>query len=721
MVIYVIIQNEEGNVMEKISRAIVKMRFIILIAAIALLIPSLGGYLATRVNYDILTYLPDEIETMQGQDILLDQFGTGAFSLYVVEGMEDKDVANLKSQIEEVEHVKKVLWYDSVMDLSVPMEMLPDDVYKTFKNGDATLMFIIFDDTTSADGTMDAIEDIRSISNEQCFLSGMSAIVVDTKNMAMAETPIYVGIAVLLATIVLSLTMDSFLIPIFFLLSIGMAIAYNMGSNVFLGEISFITQSLSAVLQLGVTLDYSIFLWHSYQEEQEHTPDKKEAMARAISATFQSVIGSSITTVAGFVALCFMSFTIGLDLGIVMAKGVVLGVIACVTILPSMILVFDNIIEKTKHRPLLKEFTKIPQLIAKRYYVFGLILLIFLPIALYGYSKTSVYYDLAQTLPDSLPSRQAAAALDENFDMNSAYVILYENGLSTSDTNQMITALKNVDGIDSVLGTDSLIGPAFPSSFIPDDLLDELESDEYKMMLISSEYTVASDEINAQIDEVNQVVKSYDPNAMVVGEAPCTKDLITITDTDFKVVSWVSIILVFIIIAVVLKSATLPFILVAVIEFAIYINMGIPGYTGTTIPFIASVVIGTIQLGSTVDYAILMTTRYCRERIEGQSKLDATTTALQTSMKSIIVSALSFFSATFGVGLTSSIDMIGSLCYLMARGALISMVVVILVLPSMYMLFDGIIIRTTYGMRGCIHHKDHSEHKHHNKKVQNIA
>ncbi|MCR5102484.1 MAG: MMPL family transporter [Butyrivibrio sp.] len=692
--------------MEKISRLIVKMRFVIFAVSLALLFPSLLGYLGTRVNYDILTYLPGEIETMQGQDILLDQFGTGAFSLYVVEGMEEKDIVTLRENIEKVDHVKKVLSYDSLMDISVPMEMLPDDIVSAFHNGDANLMFIIFDDTTSADGTMDAIEEIRKVSNEQCFLSGMSAIVVDTKNMAVKETPIYVGIAVILATIVLSLTMDSFLIPIFFLLSIGFAIAYNMGSNIFLGEISFITQSLSAVLQLGVTLDYSIFLWHSYQEELEHSEDRKDAMAKAITATFQSVIGSSITTVAGFVALCFMSFTIGLDLGVVMAKGVVLGVVACVTVLPSMILIFDNLIEKTKHRPLLKEFTKIPALIARRYYVFGLILLIFLPLALIGYSRTSVYYDLAQTLPDSLPSRQAAAELDENFDMNSAYVILYDKNMDTSSTNQMISSLKKVDGIDSVLGIDSLVGPLLPKSFLPEKITEELESDEYKMMLISSEYAVASDEINAQIDEVNTIVKSYDEEAMVVGEAPCTKDLITITDTDFKVVSWVSIGLVFVIIAIVLKSISLPFILVAVIEFAIYINMGIPGYTGTTIPFIASVVIGTIQLGSTVDYAILMTTRYIKERVDGQSKLDATTTALQTSMKSIIVSALSFFSATFGVGLTSSIDMIGSLCFLMARGALISMVVVIFVLPSMYMLLDGLIIRTTMGMKNCRHHGD---------------
>ena len=685
--------------MDKLSKAIVKLKFPIFIISLLLLIPSFFGYVGTRVNYDILTYLPEDIETMQGQDILVDQFGTGAFSMFIVEGMENKDVAELKAEIEEVPHVEKVIWYDSFMDLSVPMEMLPTDVYDAFNNGDATLMFLIFDDTTSADGTMDAIEQIRSIANEKCFLSGMSAIVTDTKNMAEKETPIYVGIAVLLATIVLSLTMDSFLIPVFFLLSIGIAILCNLGSNIFLGEISFITQSLSAVLQLGVTLDYSIFLWHSYQEALQKTPDdKNEAMAQAISATFQSVIGSSITTVAGFVALCFMSFRIGLDLGIVMAKGVVFGVIGCITTLPSMILIFDKVIEKTKHKPLMPEFDRIPKWIAKHYAVLGILFLALTVPAIWGYNHTKVYYDLAETLPDSLPSVQANYELDANFDMNNAYMILVDADLDSSTMNQMITDLKAVDGIDSVIGLESLVGPYFPEEMIPSDVKEMLESDEYEMIMIASEYKTASDEINAQINDVNTIVKSYDSSAMVVGEAPCTKDLITITDKDFNVVSWVSILAVFFIIAFVLKSALLPFILVAVIEFAIFINMGIPAYTGTTIPFISSVVIGTIQLGSTVDYAILMTTRYCKERKDGHSKKEATTIALQTSMKSVIVSALSFFSATFGVGLISSIDMIGSLCNLMARGALISMTVVLLVLPAMYMIFDWLICKTTVGM-----------------------
>ncbi|SFP98459.1 hypothetical protein SAMN04487928_11437 [Butyrivibrio proteoclasticus] len=695
--------------MNKLSHLIVKLRYVILIVAIALLVPSAIGYFNTRVNYDILTYLPKDIETMKGQDILLDQFGTGSFVLYVAEGMEEKDVANLKSKIENVDHVADVIWYDSVMDLSVPMEMLPTEVYDAFNSDDATMMFVVFDEGTSSDGTMQAIEDIRKISDKQCFMSGMSAIVTDTKNMAEKETPIYVGIAVLLAVIVLSLTMDSYLIPLFFLLSIGMAIVYNMGTNVFKGEISFITQSLSAVLQLGVTLDYSIFLWHSYQEELERNDDKKDAMANAISATFTSVLGSSITTVAGFIALMFMSFTLGLDLGIVMAKGVIFGVIGCVTILPSMILVFDNLIQKTKHKPLMPEFNRIPKFIAKHYLAFLAIFLVLLYPAIYGNNHTSVYYDLTQTLPDSLESVQGANEVDEKFEMNSAYMLLVDKNLDSASMNQMIKELKNTDGILAVLGTDSLIGPALPREFIPEDALDKLESDEWKMVLLTTDYKIASDEINAQITQVDKIVKSYDPKAMVVGEAPCTKDLINITNHDFNVVNTVSIGLVFLIIAFVLKSVSLPFILVAVIEFAIFVNMGLPFYTKTTIPFISSVVIGTIQLGATVDYAILMTTRYLNERKNGHDKKEATLIALSTSMKSVIVSALSFFAATFGVGLISSIDMIGSLCNLMARGAIISMFTVLLVLPAMYMLFDWLIVKTTFGMKGveAVHHEHH--------------
>ena len=694
--------------MKGLSHLIVKLRYVILIVAIGLLIPAAIGYFNTRVNYDILTYLPKDIETMKGQDVLLDQFGTGAFVLYVAEGMEEKDVANLKAEIENVDHVSDVLWYDSIMDISIPMEMMPNEVYEAFNSDDATMMFVIFDDGTSADGTMDAIEEIRKISNKQCFMSGMSAIVTDTKNLAMKETPIYVGIAVLLAVIVLSLTMDSFLIPLFFLLSIGMAIVYNMGTNVFKGEISFITQSLSAVLQLGVTLDYSIFLWHSYQEEQEKTDDKRDAMANAISATFQSVLGSSITTIAGFVALCFMSFTLGLDLGVVMAKGVIFGVIGCVTILPSMILVFDKLIEKTKHKPLMPEFVRIPKFISKYYIAFFVVFLALIGPAIYGNNHTTVYYDLTQTLPDFLESVQGANKVDEKFEMNSAYMLLVDKNLDTASMTEMIKEIKATDGIISVLGTDSIFGPAFPREFVPEDLMSDLESDDWKMVLLTTDYKIASDEINNQINAVDKIVKSYDPKAMVVGEAPCTKDLISITAHDFKVVNFVSIGLVFLIIAFVLKSISLPFILVAVIEFAIFVNMGLPCYTGTVIPFISSVVIGTIQLGATVDYAILMTTRYLNERSAGHDKKEATLIALSTSMKSVIVSALSFFAATFGVGLISSIDMIGSLCMLMARGAIISMFTVILLLPAMYMLFDWVIMKTTFGMNTVQAERDHN-------------
>jgi predicted RND superfamily exporter protein len=684
--------------MKKISHIIVKLRYLILLVAIGLLIPAVIGYINTRVNYDILSYLPKDIETMKGQDILLDQFGTGSFVLYVTEGMEEKDVAALKAKIEQVDHVKNVLWYDSVMDLSIPMTMLPSEVYEAFNNGDATMMFVVFDEGTSSDPTLKAIDDIRKISDKQCFMSGMSAIVTDMKSLTKTETPMYVGVSVILSVLVLSITMDSYLIPVFFLLSIGMSIIYNMGSNFFKGEISFITQALSAVLQLGVTMDYSIFLWHSYREELEKNSNRKEAMENAIDSTFKSVVGSSITSIAGFLALCFMTFTLGMDLGIVMAKGVVLGVIGCVTILPSMILIFDKALEKTRHKPLLPEFVRIPKMIAKHYKLFFLIFLLLIVPAVYGNNRTEVYYDLTNRLPDSLESIRGAKKVDEKFDMNSAYMILIDKNLDGVSTNKMIQELKDTDGIISVLSTDAILGPAVPKEFIPEEYFDALESEDWKVVLLTSDYKVATNEINAQIDEVQRIVKGYDKKAMVVGESPCTKDLIDITDHDFKVVNAVSIGFVFLIIALVLKSASLPFILVAVIEFAIFVNMGIPYYMGTEIPFIASVVIGTIQLGATVDYAILMTTRYLSERNAGHDKKEATLITLTTCMKSVIVSALSFFAATFGVGLISSIDMIGSLCGLMSRGAIISMFTVLLVLPAMYMIFDKIIIKTTLGV-----------------------
>ncbi|MDO4519852.1 MAG: MMPL family transporter [Eubacteriales bacterium] len=685
--------------MKKFGEIIVKLRIPILILGILLLIPSAWGYLNTRVNYDILSYLPSEIETMKGQDILVDQFGTGAFSMVVVEGMPMKDVSALKAKMEKVDHVKKVIWYDSFADISIPIELLPERISEAFMRDDSTLMAVIFDTTISSDETMAAIGELRSLANKQVFISGMSAVVTDTRDLSDQETPIYVALAVLLCSIVLAITMDSFLIPVFFLLSIGMAIVYNLGSNIFLGQISYITKALSAVLQLGVTLDYSIFLWHSYEEQQEICENKKKAMANAINATLTSVIGSSVTTVAGFVALCFMSFTLGMDLGVVMAKGVVFGVIGCITILPSMILVFDKIIEKTKHRPLLKQFVRIPKFVQKFYPVIIILFaLIWIP-AIKGYRSTQVYYDLAGTLPKTLSSIQANEKLESVFEMNSTHMVLIDTTLDKKTVTKMVDEMKKVDGVKTILGIDALTTADIPDSLIPQKLKDALESDEYQEMLIMSEYKVASDEVNAQCDKLTEILKRYDPEGMLVGEAPCTKDLIEITDKDFKTVSFVSIGVILAIILLVFRSISLPIILVAVIEFAIFINMGIPYYTGTTIPFIASIVIGTIQLGSTVDYAILMTTRYKTERHLGRSRKEAVEIAHSASIPSILVSALSFFAATFGVGVYSNIDMISALCSLMARGALISMVVVILVLPSMLLLCDRLILYTTLGMR----------------------
>ena len=684
--------------MVNFGKKVVKYRVLILILGVLLLIPSVFGYLNTRVNYDVLTYLPDNIETMKGQDILVNDFGTGAFSMFIVDGMEEKDVAELKEKIEKVDHVANVIWYDSIADISVPMSMLPDDIYDVFNSDTGTMMAIFFDEGTSSDGTMDAIAQIREIAGKQCFLSGMSAVVTDTKNLAEKETPVYVLIAVILAVIVLGLTMESFFVPLLFMLSIGMAIIYNLGSNYFMGEISYITKALAAVLQLGVTLDYSIFLMHSYEEQQvRYDGDKKRAMAHAISQTFSSVMGSSITTIAGFIALCFMSFTLGLDIGIVMVKGVIFGVIACVTILPSMILCCDKIIEKTKHKPFLPDIGRISDKVTKRYLVYVVLFLLFLFPAIYGNNHTAVYYNLDETLPKDLPSIIANEKLKEDYDMNTTHMILVDSSVSSTDVNKMIKEMDKVDGVKWALGLDSLVGPSVPSDMIPESVSSMLKNDKYQLLLVNSEYKVASDEVNAQIKTLNKILHKYDKNGMLIGEGPLTADLIDITDQDFKTVSAVSIGIIFVIILVLFKSISLPVILVGVIEFAIFVNMGIPYYTGTKLPFVASIVIGTIQLGSTVDYAILMTTRYKRERNHGANKHDAITTAHRVSAQSIMVSALSFFAATIGVGLFSNIDMISSLCILMARGALISMVVVIFVLPSMFMVFDKVIVKTSKG------------------------
>lgn len=680
------------------GKKVVKFRIPILIISILLLIPAGLGYVNTRVNYDVLTYLPEDIETMQGQDILVKDFGTGAFSMFIVDGMEDKEVSALKAKIENVEHVQKVLWYDSLADISMPKSMIPKDVYEVFNSDTGTMMAIFFDEGTSSDGTMDAIGEIRKLAGKQCFLSGMSAIVTDTKNLAEEETPLYVLIAVVLAVIVLGLTMDSYFIPLLFMLSIGMAIVYNLGSNYFFGEISYITKALAAVLQLGVTLDYSIFLMHSYEEQQvRYNGDKERAMAHAISQTFSSVIGSSVTTVAGFIALCFMTFTLGMDIGVVMVKGVILGVIACVTILPSMILCCDKWIMKTMHKPFLPDIGKISDKVTKRYMIYVILFLVLLFPAIYGNNHTAVYYNLDETLPKDLPSIIANEKLKKDYDMNTTHMILVDSSVESADVAKMIDKMDDVDGVKWALGLDALIGPAIPQDMIPNSVTDMLKNDKYQLLLVNSEYKVASDELNAQIKDLNKILHKYDKGGMLIGEGPLTADLIDITDTDFKTVSMVSIGIIFVIILILFKSISLPVILVGVIEFAIFVNMGIPYYTGTKLPFVASIVIGTIQLGSTVDYAILMTTRYKRERNHGAEKYDAITTAHRASAQSIMVSALSFFAATIGVGLYSNIDMISSLCILMARGAIISMIVVIFVLPSMFMVFDKVIVKTSKG------------------------
>jgi len=686
--------------MVKVGKKIVKFRVPILILSIILLIPAVWGYVNTRINYDVLTYLPEDIETMQGQEIMTNDFGIGAFSMLMVDGMEDKEIVKLKEKVEKVDGVENVLWYDSLADISVPQSMLPSKLYDEYNTEDGTMMAVFFKDGTSSDETMKAITEIRKITGEQCFLSGMSAIVEDTKELAEKETPLYVLIAVALSALVLAITMESIFVPVLFLLSIGIAIVYNLGTNVFFGEISYITKALAAVLQLGVTMDYSIFLMHSYQEQQvRYNGDKERAMAHAISQTFSSVIGSSVTTVAGFIALCFMSFTLGKDIGIVMAKGVIFGVLVCVTVLPSMILCCDKLIEKTKHKPLLPDIGRISDKVTKRYVIYVVAFVILLFPAIYGNNHTGVYYNLDESLPKDLPSVIANTKLKEDYNMNTTHMILVDSSVAGSDVKKMSQEIEKVDGVKWVLGLDNLVGSGVPADMLPESVTGMLKNDKYQLLMVNSTYKVATDKVNKQIEQIDKIMDKYDKGAMLVGEGPLTKDLINITDTDFKRVSAVSIGIVFVIILLLFKSVTIPVILVGVIEFAIFVNMGIPFYTGTKLPFVASIVIGTIQLGATVDYAILMTTRYQRERSRGAGKFDAITTAHKFSAQSIIVSALSFFAATIGVGLYSNIDMISSLCILMARGALISMVVVVLILPSLFMVFDKIIVKTSKGFR----------------------
>lgn len=684
--------------MLKFSQWLVKHKAIVLVLGVLLIIPCAIGFINTRVNYDILSYLPKDIDTMKGQDILKEEFGQGGFSFVMVDGMTDKEVAEMADKLAEVDHVSKVICYQSLTDLNVPKEVLPQKVYDMFNKGDTTMMAVLFDDTTSADVTLEAIDKMRDITSEQCFISGMSAITTDMKHLSDSESIIYSVIAVILVSIVLIFTMDSFLIPVFFMLSIGLAIVWNLGTNFMMGEISFITQALALVLQLGVTMDYSIFLYHSYKEQLQYYPDDhNEAMAHAITATISSVVGGSTTTIAGFLAMCFMSFTLGLDLGIVMSKGVVCGVIACVTVLPAMILMFDKAIEKTSHKDLMPSFSKTSNFISKHSWIFITMALVLLIPAYYGYKNYNVYYKLDSTLPSDLQSVVANSKLQEEFNMNSTHILMADASLDAKQARNMIDEMNDVDGVQYAVGFNSLVGSAIPEEVIPDSVKEVLKGDEYQLILIGSEYEVATDEVNNQVAELNDIAAKYDDKAMLIGEAPATKDLITITDHDFQVVSILSIAAVFLIILVSFKSISLPIILVSVIELAIMINLGIAYFTNTDLPFIASVVIGTIQLGATVDYAILMTTRYRTERYSGKDKKEAVGIALNTSIKSIVTSALGFFAATVGVAVYSKIGLISSLCMLLARGALISMVIVATVLPSLLLLLDKIICKTSAG------------------------
>ena len=695
----------------RFSKAVVRGRVAILILTVLLMIPAVFGMLETRINYDMLNYLPDDMDTVIGQNALLEDFGKGAFSFIVVENMPEKDVAALQEKLESVEHVETVLWYNSLMDTSIPMQLLPDKLYDAFNTGDATMMAVFFDTATSADETMDAIREIRSIAGKQCFVSGMSALVTDLKDLCEQEEPIYVAIAVVLACVAMMVFLDSWLIPFVFLASIGAAILLNLGSNWFMGEISYITKALSAVLQLAVTMDYSIFLWHSYNEQRAIYPDKCEAMAHAISATLTSVVGSSITTIAGFLALCFMSFTLGRDLGIVMAKGVLLGVLSCVTVLPSLILLLDKPLQKTRHRSILPKMDGLAKGVTKVFPVFLALFVVLAPVFYFAYDKTNdeVYYDMGQCLPEDMEYVIANSKLSKEFDIASTHMLLVDASLPSKQVRSMISDMEQVDGVKYVLGLESVVGAGVPEEILPDSVRSILKSDKWELLLINSEYKVAGDEVNAQIDSLNAILKKYDPTGMLIGEAPCMKDMIETTDHDFKVVNAVSILAIFLIILLVERSISLPFLLIAVIELAIFINLGLPHFLGQSLPFIAPICISTIQLGATVDYAILMTTRYKAERLAGKEKRPAVITALSTSIPSIIVSGMGLFAATFGVAIYSDIDIISSMCMLMARGAIVSMLCVILILPALLLLCDRLVCATTLGMRHCNHSRKHAE------------
>lgn len=686
--------------MDRFSTAVVKHRKIILIVCVLLLVPSVFGMLGTRINYDMLTYLPKNLDTVKGQDILMDDYGKGAFSIIVVQDKTPAETAAIKNKIEKVDHVDSVIWYNTLLSTDVPMEIIPDKYYEAFNKDGGTLMAVFFDSSTSADETIEAIGQVRQLSGNDSYVTGMSALVKDLKDLCEQEEPHYVGLAVICAVIAMMLLLDSWMIPVIFLVSIGMAIMYNLGTNIFLGEISYITKALSAVLQLAVTMDYSIFLWHSFEEEHEIQGDKELAMATAIKHTISSVIGSSVTTIAGFIALCFMSFTLGKDLGIVMAKGVIFGVIGCVTTLPALILVFDNIIEKTRHRSIIPDMKKLSTFVVKKSPIFLAIFLLVLGPAIYGYNNTNIYYDMAGALPKDMNYVISNNKLMDQFDVGNAHMLLVDKDMKKSDVQEMVGELEEVKGVKAALAMDSLVGTQIPDEIFPDEVRSTLKSGKYQLMLVMSEYRTASKEVNRQITAMNKIVKSYDDEGMIIGEAACTKDLMKTTNRDFAIVSAISVVLIFIIIAIVLKSGSLPVILVATIYFAIFINLGLPYYTGTWLPFIAPICLSTIQLGATVDYAILMTTRYKRERLGGKGRDEAVITALSTSIPSVLVSALGFFAATFGVSVYSELDIISSMCSLMARGAVVSMLAVIFILPAFLKLFDGLIIKTTGGLRG---------------------
>ena len=685
--------------MHKIAEKICKHRKLILIIALLLLIPSIIGMKATRINYDILVYLPEDIETIKGEDILSEDFDMGGFSVVLLEDMSTKDIVKLEEKIRKIDNVEKVVSIADVLGSNIPVEMLPDDIKDKVYKDNETLMLVTFKEQISSDATMNSVEELRKITDEHCKISGMTATVLDTRNLSDSEVVIYVIIAVILCLIVLELALDSYVAPVLLLLNIGIAILYNMGTNIFMGQISYITKAISAVLQLGVTMDFAIFLYHSYMQEKEKIKDNNEAMANAISKTFVSVLGSSLTTIAGFLALCSMNLTLGKDIGVVMAKGVLLGVISVVTILPAMILELNNLIEKTKHKEILPKFTKVKNFVMKHYKAIGVAFLIILPVAFYGYQNTKIYYNLDKSLPTTLDSVVANTELKDKFDMTSMELLLVNKDMPDYEVNKMVEEIEKVEGIEWTLDYSKIGSIGVPKEALPEDIVSIFQSDKYQMILINSKYEMATDELNAQVETINQIIKKYDENAILAGEGPLMKDLVEISNHDFNSVNTVSIAIIFVIMIVVLKSISLPVILIAVIEFAIFINMGIPYYTNTVLPFIASIVIGTIQLGATIDYAILITTKYITARKEGKDKKEAIDGALGTSIGSIIVSGLCFFGATFGVGAYSKIEMIGSLCTLMSRGAIVSMVCVIAVLPSFLMIFDKLICKTTIGMR----------------------